>query len=491
MNLTVVGDDDQSIYGWRGAQHDNILAFDRDFPGARMVVLDENYRSTQAILDAANALVEKNRSRKKKRLWTRGAQGDRVRSVACPDPAEEARYVAEEIRALKDRHGYTLGDFAILFRTNVQSRPFEEALRELQVPYIVIGGMAFFDRKEVKDLIAYLRLCISTRDEISLRRVINYPPRGVGLTTLEKLDALAEAENLGLFDAVRRGAAGQLPGINAKAREGLVAFVELIDRYAERFAQGGLGDPATELVVELQLREDIIKSADDVVVGHRKADNVDDLLESMQRYARRRLAERDQAASEPAAASPDEPEENPAMSMLETWLASITLQAADDREKDAEQDRVSLMTLHAAKGLEFKNVFLVGCEEDLLPHSRSLPEGAGGTAATFADDDEADGESGRNRRERLGQLSATQMLEEERRLCYVGMTRARERLYMTHCKLRRKHREEYVRIPSRFLKEVPDELIERIDLDAPPPMNEQEEQAFGAAALAEIWKKLK
>jgi DNA helicase-2/ATP-dependent DNA helicase PcrA len=385
-NVCVVGDDDQSIYGWRGAQAQNILAFGRHFPGARIVKLEENYRSRPQILAAANAVIRNNSRRHDKTLWTRRSPGPPLRQVVLDDPEAEARFVATEIQAL----GARPGEVAVLYRSNLQARPFEDALREAGLPYQVVGGQEFYERKEVKDVLAYLRLALSPRDEISLRRIVNYPARGIGPATLAR--------------AAAEGAPTLFEGLRPHAPE----FCGLIDRLREGLATGDPAAAAEQLVAELRLYEDLHDAAASATAAQRRIGNVKDLIAGL-------------------AGRKD----------LRQYLALLSLRQQEDDSREQGSDAVTLTTLHGAKGLEFPVVFLVGLEEELLPHARTL-----NPIATDV----------------LGEEAAD--LDEERRLLYVGITRARERLYLSRARTRIKRGRAAAVTPSRFLAEIPEDLVE-------------------------------
>jgi DNA helicase-2/ATP-dependent DNA helicase PcrA len=403
-NVCAVGDDDQAIYGWRGAEVKNILRFDRHFPGTKEVRLEQNYRSTGHILGCANAVIAKNAARKAKKLWTSAGAGDPVRVVALPGEEEEARFVAEEI-ARQRGEGRSWGHFAVLYRLNAQSRPIEEALREAGIPHEVHGGPAFFDRSEVKDLLAWLKLCSAPDDEVSLSRVVNVPPRGIGDTSMERLHGWAVDQKLGLFQALKRShEAAELP---KGAADRMLAFAGLVERYRERFGKGDLAVAARELVAELDLFSHARASVQSAEAGTRKVEAIEGILRSLDGYVSRN-----------------------ARPSLGTWLQRLALDSREE-EDPADGEGVSLMTLHAAKGLEFPVVFLVGCEEDLLPCA-----GIQGDARD---------------------------LDEERRLAYVGITRARELLYMTRAAQRVKRGKALERTPSRFLEDLPAGSHERVD----------------------------
>jgi DNA helicase-2/ATP-dependent DNA helicase PcrA len=397
-NVCVVGDDDQAIYRWRGADVRNILEFERDYPDARVIKLEQNYRSTGHILAAAAAVIRHNPHRHTKALWTENGEGDPVVLYEAFDGYDEARYVGDLIRAHRTTGGQA-GEIAILYRTNAQSRQFEETFLRLGIPYQIVGGLRFYERAEVKDLLAYLRLAYNQADEASLRRVINVPRRGIGEGTMRRLDTWARAEGRSLWEALRAGEAGLAPHFHRAAAE----FAGLID---------GLSGYAAE-----HSARDVLVHAVDAT-GYRRmleAEGTDDA------YARLENLDELAAVAEEVEVTTGEP-------TLEAFLQHLALITDVDALQD-RTDRVTLMTLHSAKGLEFPVVVLAGLEEGLFPHVRSLEEEAS--------------------------------LEEERRLCYVGMTRARRRLILTYAHQRAAFGTARPGLPSRFLAEVPAELLTR------------------------------
>jgi DNA helicase-2/ATP-dependent DNA helicase PcrA len=411
-NVCVVGDDDQCIYSWRGAEVRNILDFERYFPGGREVRLEQNYRSSQTILEAANAVIEKNPERRSKRMWTQSAGGRRLCVVSAPSEDEEARYVAQEIRRALDE-GVAADQIAVLYRTNGQARPIEESLREKSVRYQLVGGSEFFDRREVKDVIAYFKVLANPRDEISLLRIVNVPARGIGDVTMERLTAWAVASNLPLWEGLTR--AEEAPDLPKGAAEHLGEFVAFIQRYRALLTRGNLASVTQALLDELDFVRLARAQATSLAAGDRKAKAVRQVVQSLEAFEKR----------EGAKAS------------LLTYLNRLSLDTRDEEDDPMPMaGRVTLMTLHAAKGLEWKLVFLIGLEEDLLPHS--------------------------------GMQGEPPNPEEERRLCYVGMTRARESLVMTRAVTRIRRGREVPRTPSRFLDDLPEDLCERIDLGAVP-----------------------
>ena len=429
-NLCVVGDDDQSIYAWRGAQVRHIREFDRKFPGCSEVCLEQNYRSNGNILDAANAVIGKNPGRKPKKLWTDRGRGPNLRVVSAPSDEAEAKYVADEVVRISYEEKIPPREIAILYRTNAQARPFEEALRLAGVHYRVVGGTSLFDRKEVRDLIAYLRAALNPRDGVALLRIVNVPARGIGDQTVARAQELARARKCTVWD-VFSGAPAEL----AHAAERIAAFVTLMRKYGDKLAGKGFSEAARELVGEVGLFEEARRGAQGLPAQARKVEAIESLLRQLIDYEKRE----EQKAAERLLTDDDEPFSQG----LPGYLNRLAL---DSKEADgADGDSVTLMTLHAAKGLEWRCVFLCGMEEGLLPHSgRGFDDSASGPLAE-------------------GALN----LEEERRLCYVGMTRARERLVLTRAVERVRRGKPIPRTPSRFLEDIPEELVDAIDLSGP------------------------
>jgi len=436
-NLCVVGDDDQSIYAWRGAQVRHILEFDRKFPGCSEVYLEQNYRSNGNILDAANAVIGKNPGRKPKKLWTERGRGPNLRLVSAPSEEAEAKYVADEVVRVSYEEKIPLREIAILYRTNAQARPFEEALRLAGVRYRVVGGTSLFDRKEVRDLIAYLRAALNPRDEVALLRIVNVPARGIGDQTVARAQELARARKCTVWD-VFSGAPTEL----AHAAERIASFVALMRKHGEKLAGKGFSEAARELVGEVGLYEEARRGAQGLPAQARKVEAIESLLRQLIDYEKReeqKVAERLLSRSGGAAEDDDEP-------FAQGLPGYLNRLALDSKDADGEDgDSATLMTLHAAKGLEWRCVFLCGMEEGLLPHSgRGFDDSASGPRAE-------------------GALN----LEEERRLCYVGMTRARERLVLTRAVERVRRGKPIPRTPSRFLDDIPSELVDAIDLSGP------------------------
>jgi DNA helicase-2/ATP-dependent DNA helicase PcrA len=388
------------------------------------VRLEQNYRSVKAVLESANAVIAQNPNRKAKRMWTDGAMGDRVKVIVAPTEEEEARFVAREIQK-HVAQGVPADEIAVLYRTNGQSRPVEEALREKEVPYEVIGGSEFFDRREVKDVIAYFKAIANPLDEVSLLRIINVPTRGIGDVTVERLSAHARREGWSLQDALARSA--EIPDLPQGSAECVAAFHRLLERYRAMYEKAGLAESTRLLLDEVGFKEAARQLTRSAAVADRKLQSVEGILGSLDAYEKR---------------------EGPKANLL-SYVNRLSLDFKDAEDNPTHTARrVTLMTLHAAKGLEYKVVFLIGMEEDLMPHS--------------------------------GMQGEAQNLEEERRLCYVGMTRARERLYLSRAAMRVKRGKELPRTPSRFLADLPPELFEVQDIGAPPPgpPTEQEQRFF-------------
>ncbi|HEV2359406.1 MAG TPA: UvrD-helicase domain-containing protein [bacterium] len=405
-NLSVVGDDDQAIYRWRGADIRNILDFERDYPEARVVALEQNYRSTQRILAVASAVIHHNPHRHPKTLWTANAAGDPVTLYEAFDGYEEARYVGDQIRA-HETAGGRAGDVAVLYRTHAQSRQFEEMFLRLGIPYQIVGGVRFYERAEVKDLLAYLRLAQNPADEASLRRVINVPRRGIGETTVRRLDAYAREHGVTLWKALRQ--VESVAGLGAAVRTALAGLAGLVADL-EAFA------------ADHSARDVLLRALDRT--GYRRmleAEATDDA------YARLENLEELGAVAQEVEALTGDPERVPG-GALAVFLQHLALQTDVDTLEE-RPDRVTLMTLHSAKGLEFPVVVLAGLEEGLFPHLRALEQ-------------EVD-------------------LAEERRLCYVGMTRAQRRLLLTYARQRTSYGTARPGLPSRFLAEIPPEALVR------------------------------
>ncbi len=406
-NIFVVGDDDQSIYRWRGADLRNILDFESDHPGALVIRLERNYRSTRNILAGAHGVVSQNIDRKDKRLWTHREPGEPLIHYVAADEQDEVRYVVEEINRLRAEDGLKYGDVAIFYRTNAQSRAFEEVFSEMRVPHVVVGGIRFYQRKEIKDLIAYLRILANPEDGVSLRRIINEPPRGIGKITLQRAEEIAAARGLTLMEALREAAqAGLLgPGASRKVRD----FLGLAKSLQERASVLGLAQLAREALdrsgYERRLKEEAGPEA------KARLDNLNEFCAAAEEFQERQGGD------------------------LRQFLDRISL-LSDIDGYQGEEGSVCLMTLHNAKGLEFKVVIITGMEQGFIPHYQSMDH-----------EDE---------------------LEEERRLCYVGMTRAKDRLYLTRARYRRVMGPTRYRPPSEFLDDIPPSLMQIVDSEQTP-----------------------
>jgi DNA helicase-2/ATP-dependent DNA helicase PcrA len=407
-NICVVGDDDQSIYGWRGADLRNILEFERDFPGAEIVHLDQNYRSTSNIIDAAQAVIANNRERMGKKMWTDNDAGEKIRMYTASDERDEARYIVDRIRTLgKDR-----GAAAVFYRTNAQSRAIEEELIRSSIPYTIVGTTRFYERREVKDLLAYLRFIANPNDDLSLARIINVPARGIGRVSFEALRAGADREGVSLWRAL--GSDEVANALKPAARKKFAAFHECAVRWVD--------DSGTRHVTPLL--EQVIADTGylDFLAGlagedpRSRIENVQELLTVSQNFD-----------AEPPAANADD--EDPELEPLAGFLEQIALASAVDGY-DERESSVTLMTIHNSKGLEFPYVFIAGMEEGIFPHARSTDESERG-------------------------------IEEERRLCYVGITRARKELTMLRAVKRHLYGATQFNFASRFLDEVPTELLAR------------------------------
>jgi len=399
-----VGDDDQSIYSWRGAEVENMQRFRRDFTNHKMIRLEQNYRSTRNILDAANALISNNPSRIGKELWTEDGAGESISLYSAYNEVDESRFVMERILQWSDRHG-KLSDCAILYRVSAQSRVLEDALRQGDLPYRVYGGFRFYERAEIKDALAYVRLANSRSDDAAFERIVNFPPRGIGQRTLDELRLTARSSEITLWEAMQRQIDANL--FSPRALTSFQRFRDLIDRMSATFSSVDLF-ALLELVITLSgLVEHYKKEKGER--GFDRIENLDELI----------------AAARDFVPSPDDE----GLSLLDAFLSRAALESGENQApKDA--DCVQLMTLHSAKGLEFPLVFLVGVEEGLFPHQRSSGDPA--------------------------------QLEEERRLCYVGITRAMRKLVITNAQSRRLHGTDYYPQPSRFISELPVEVIENV-----------------------------
>jgi DNA helicase-2/ATP-dependent DNA helicase PcrA len=406
-NLFVVGDDSQSVYGFRAADIRNILDFERDFPEATTVKLEQNYRSTGNILDAANGLIAHNRDRLEKNLWTDAGAGDPVTIAELQDEHEEARWVAGEVDRLVSEEGMSRDEVAVFYRTNAQSRVLEDTLVRFDVPYQVIGGTKFYERAEIRDAIAYLNVLANPADTVALTRILNSPRRGIGQTSEGRLLAFANTSGITPMEAVEQ--VERIPAMGAAAVKAIGRFGELIASLRERAERRG---PVAELLESTLSESGYIEAleAERTVEAEGRIENLQELIGMAAEFDANRELE-------------GESELPP----LEEFLEQISLINEQDALVD-DGSKVTLMTLHNAKGLEYEAVFMIGCEDGVFPHSRSIDEGS---------------------------------LEEERRLCYVGLTRARKRLTLTYARRRSIFGASGTGIPSRFLSEIPSHLVER------------------------------
>jgi DNA helicase-2/ATP-dependent DNA helicase PcrA len=438
-NVCVVGDDDQSIYGWRGAEVGNILDFDKHFKGTRIVKLEDNYRSCEAIVSVANAAIDQSAQRRHgKVLRAARGKGDRVRLCVTPDAATEAKFVVAEARELAGK-GRPYEDMAVLYRSNLQARLIEEELRSANVPYRLYGGTQFFDRKEVKDAAAYLRVVLNPQDDISLRRIVNYPARGIGAKTVERLDEYAEEHGMSFGQAL--SAAPELDGVPDGARRAIVEFTSLIDGARNDIDQGAsLVVVARRILDKIDLRADLAAAADGGPQGALRYGNIEHLLRWLERHENEVGRER---------------------RSLQAFLERVTLRG--DPEDTSASPGIVLSTLHAAKGLEFAVVFLIGCVEGQLPHARTTDPKI--TAASPSD------------------------VEEERRLFYVGVTRARDRLYLSRPEQRTFRGETVKLAPSRFLEGLPEEHLEAYVRSDVGPLDFNEVADLARAFLTQRTKK--
>lgn len=423
-NLCVVGDADQSIYAWRGADIRNIMDFEADYPEAKVIKLEQNYRSTQTILEAANAVIENNSDRKPKSLWTEKAGGDKIIHYLAFDERDEARFIADTITKQQTVFRTSYGKMAVLYRTNAQSRVIEEAFMKYRIPYTMVGGLKFYERKEIKDILAYLRVVFNPADAISLLRIINVPRRGIGDTSIGRLTDYANAKNCTLFDAISNP--DEVPDLTARAKRPLESLAELI------FNLIAVKDslPVTKLIEKIM----------------HDSGYVDELQNEQTPQAEARIENLRELLSVAKDFAATEAENN-----LENFLSHVSLVSDIDTAEMADE-RVTMMTLHSAKGLEFPIVFLAGLEEGIFPHSRTL-----------MDENE---------------------IEEERRLCYVGITRAERKLYVSNARMRTIYGNTVTYPPSRFLQEIPEDFVERFGTR----QNRYSQSTQPAAATANVDK---
>ena len=398
-NLCVVGDPDQGIYSWRGADIQNILSFERDYPEANVVTLEQNYRSTQTILDAANHVISYNQGRKEKRLWTDAGIGSPITVYRSQDEFSEARYIADQINKLHLTEGLPYRDCAVLYRTHAQSRVLEEIMLRSGIPYAIIGGLRFYERREIKDIMAYLRIIVNPADEVGLTRIINVPRRGIGNASLAKIFTFARESGIPAGLAIEK--AEEIPGLTGKAKKQAIILGKLLQMWRQQQEFLSVTELTVDILDRTGYRQEL--EYEGTVEARTRLENLDEFLSGTKSY--------DQETVEGS---------------LGQFLSELSLVTDADRD-DGEDDRVNMMTLHTAKGLEFPSVFLVAMEEGIFPHNRALVE--------------------------AGEL------EEERRLAYVGMTRARQKLYLTYSSQRTIYGNTNYNRPSRFLEEIPTHLV--------------------------------
>lgn len=408
QNLCVVGDSDQSIYRWRGADITNILSFEKDYPNASVILLEQNYRSTKRILRAANEVIKNNSNRKPKNLWTENDEGIKISYYRGDNEFGEGQFVAGKIHQLHSTGKRKLSDIAILYRTNAQSRVIEETLLKAGLNYNIVGGTKFYDRKEIKDILAYLRLVSNPDDDISFTRIVNVPKRGVGATSLEKIASYAAINGLSFFQAIQQV---DFIGVSAKAANALDSFRQMIENLTNMQDYLSITELTEEILDKTEYRE--MLKAEKSIEAQSRLENIDEFLSVTKNF--------------------EQKSEDKTLVAFLTDLALIAdIDQLDQKEEESGgKDAITLMTLHAAKGLEFPVVFLMGLEEGVFPHSRSLMEEA--------------------------------EMEEERRLAYVGITRAEQELYLTNAKMRTLFGRTNMNPESRFIAEIPDDLLENLN----------------------------
>ena len=420
QNICVVGDDDQSIYGWRGADIRNILEFEKDYNKVFVVKLEQNYRSTQVILDTANHLIANNIERKKKRLWSDKKDGELVKVKCLRNEVEEANYVVNEIYENASRTNRPYSDYAVLYRANAQARAIEDALNRFQIPYNIYGGTKFYERKEIKDLLAYIRVIVNPQDDISVKRIINIPRRGIGLKTIEKLEDRASMMKESLYSVLLD--VDNNSDISTKAKKGINEFVDLIGIFrslAESYSPSKMVEKILEMTGYTLELEEIVKKNEKMENG--KAQEAQDRIDNLMEFISIAIEyEQSDVFMEEA-------------KNLQNFLANISLASDTEGEEEEFVEKVSLMTLHSSKGLEFPVVFMIGMEEKIFPIARAI--------STMEESS----------------------IEEERRLCYVGITRAMRELYMTQAASRTLYGKTNVNLKSRFLKELPEETVKELD----------------------------
>jgi superfamily I DNA/RNA helicase len=430
-NLCVVGDDDQSIYGWRGAEIANLLDLEKHFREVKVVKLEQNYRSTNTILHAANAVIRNNAARRAKQLWSKKGQGEKIALCAFEDDEEEARSIVEQVEFARLTRKAGLGDFAILFRTNQQARPFEMALRQAAVRYHLVGGQSYFDRREVKDFLAYLKVFLNPHDDVSLLRIANVPARGLSDVTMERLLAASQERHCSVYAALRH--TDVQATFVSKTREAIRGFLEFMERTrALLHAEAGfsLQRWAEHFLTAIGYVDDLRRSEKNAETAENRVRNLHDLVADLEKAG---------------------PPEAPPAERLQSFLEELMLDSEREDEEELQHDAVTLITVHSCKGLEFRHVFVVGVEEGLFPHARSKVENT---------------------------------LDEERRLFYVAMTRAQETLTLSYCLGRKKYGQMVPAHPSSFLKELPADLVEHADEKSRAPVAVEQGKDFFSAMRA-------
>jgi len=413
QNLCVVGDDAQSIYSFRGARIENILNFQKDYPKHQVYKLEQNYRSTQTIVNAANSVIQKNKRQLQKRVFSENAEGNPIKVFSALTDNEEGYLVANEITETRMRHHYRYEDYAILYRTNAQSRIFEESLRKRNIPYKIYGGLSFYQRKEIKDLLSYFRVVINPKDNEAVKRIINYPARGIGATTLTKLEQAATATGVSIFEIVEQSATINHAGLNKGTIGKVMQFVGLIKQFQEKIDLNDAYEMASEIATQTSIIKDLYK--DQTPEGLSRFENIQELLNGIQEFSIN---------------AKEEGQPN----LLANFMEDVALLTDQDSEKDEDRDKVTLMTIHSAKGLEFKNVFIVGVEENLFPSSQ------------------------------FGNITP-EAFEEERRLFYVAITRAEENAYLSFARQRYRWGKLDFCNPSRFIADVDPQFLDLPDAD--------------------------
>ena len=419
-NLCVVGDDDQSIYGWRGADISNILDFEKDFPGTLTVRLEQNYRSFDHILKAANGVIKNNISRMEKSLWTLRGDGPKVNIFKAEDTGDEAEWIVDRISMIKDQKNIPYEDFAVIYRANTFSRPFEEALRSKQIPYSVVGGTSYFERREIRDVVAWLKIIANPSDDLSLLRAITAPRRGLGPSAITSFSDFTQSKSINILDAF--GRANEIEGLSKRAMASAETFYALIHRYRDKLSKGkNMATAVKELLEEIHFRDYINHLYKGPEAAYRRMENLDGLVDSIDHY--------------------ESKERSPS---LQGFLESMALTDMLEEKEEKQGQGVTLISFHSSKGLEFPVVFIAGTEEELIPHKKSVDTLSG--------------------------------VEEERRLFYVGITRAMKELFITYTEKRRRYGKEKPSVPSRFIKEIPEDVS--IEMDRFVNMEPEEEKAY-------------